>query len=190
MNMVKLAIVYHSKDGHTKVVAEAIKKGAYNVPDVEVFLVNCEETDLEVLDNSDAIIFGCPTYMGSASAQLKKFMDSSSDSWWNQKWRNKIAAGFTNATALNGDKYSTLMQIFTFAAQHGMIWVGLDLKAGVSSSKNTGEELNRLGSWIGLMTQSNSDQGPELSPPPSDRLTAEYFGERIANITKKFMHKE
>lgn len=188
--MIKISIVYHSEDGHTKIVAEAIQKGANCILNVEASVMDCKNADFEALHQSDAIIFGCPTYMGSASAQLKNFMDSSSESWWNQKWQNKIAAGFTNASSLNGDKFNTLIQIFTFASQHGMIWVGLDLKAGVTSSKNTGEELNRLGSWIGLMTQSNSDQGPEVAPPISDCKTAEYFGGRIANITKQFMHKE
>lgn len=44
-----------------------------------------------------------------------------------QLWRNKIAAGFTNSGAMHGDKLHSLVTMALFAAQHGMIWVGLDL---------------------------------------------------------------
>jgi len=142
--------------------------------------------DFSTLEKCDAIVFGCPTYMGSVSAELKGFMDGTSDVWKNQKWKNKIAAGFTNSAALSGDKLSTLTQIMLFAMQHGMIWVGLDLMAGQVSSKSTGKELNRIGTWLGLATQSNVDEDHTKAPPESDRKTAEYFGKRICEIIKKF----
>ncbi len=51
------------------------------------------------------------------------------------KWRNKVAAGFTNSGAQNGDKLHSLISMALFAAQHGMLWVGLDLKPGNDSSR-------------------------------------------------------
>ena len=47
------------------------------------------------LAQADAIIFGAPTYMGSASAVFKQFMEAASKVWMAQGWRDKIAAGFT-----------------------------------------------------------------------------------------------
>src|SRR5437868_4161691 len=50
------------------------------------------------------------------------------------------------------------------------------------------DDLNRIGSWLGLMTQSHDDESPAVSPPQSDRLTAEHFGSRIYEVTKQFLH--
>lgn len=186
--MTKISIVYHSEQGHTEAVAQAIFDGIIQ-QNGSAILMSCKNIDWDILEASDAIIFGCPTYMGSVSADFKYFMDGSSSVWSSQKWRNKIAAGFTNSAALNGDKFSTLSQISVFAFQHGMIWVGLDLFAGIFSSKSTDANLNRLGSWIGLMTQSNTDQPADISPPTSDIETAKYFGKRIFEITNKFNNK-
>lgn len=179
---VKIAIIFHSETGHTKALAEHIKIGADKVG--KATLYDCKsKINFDDLNNSDAIVFGCPTYMGSVSGALKLFMESTSHIWGKQAWRNKIAAGFTDSSALNGDKLSTLTQISIFAFQHGMIWVGLDLFAGVYNSKSDPESMNRLGSWIGLMSQSNTD---EACAPECDMKTAEYFGERIATMAKKF----
>lgn len=183
--MVKIAIVYHSESGHTEVIAHSIAHGAKS-EGAHVELMMCNKANFEFLDRADAIIFGCPTYMGSVSGKFKLFMDDTSEAWYQQRWKNKIAAAFTNSTALSGDKLNTLIQISLFAFQHGMIWVGLDLMAGNSS----GEELNRIGSWIGVMAQSKDGQGPDLTPSVSDRKTAEYLGRRVTLIAKKFSNKE
>lgn len=71
--------------------------------------------------------FGSPTYNGSISAKLKQFFeDANKPAWAELKWRNKIAAGFTNSGAHSGDKLNMLMSMALFAAQHAMVWVGLD----------------------------------------------------------------
>jgi multimeric flavodoxin WrbA len=73
-----------------------------------------------------------------------------------------------------------------FAAQHGMIWVGMAGFGGWNSSTGSPEDINRLGSWLGAMSQSNTDQGGELAPPPADLRTAAALGRRIVEITKIF----
>jgi NAD(P)H dehydrogenase (quinone) len=185
--MIKVAIVYHSGFGHTGAQAEAVAKGAKKVADVEVNLLSTEEAQnqWELLKDSDAIIFGSPTYMGSASAQFKTFMDASSKAWYARDWQDKIAAGFTTSASQSGDKLSTLMQLAIFAAQHGMVWIGLGLMPGNNSSTGSVNDLNRLGSFMGAMAQANSDQGPDVAPIESDLLTAEHLGERVANMAKK-----
>ncbi len=72
-----LSIVYHSPYGHTAKVASAIASGA-EVMGVKVHVMNIEHIDWDVLDASQGIIFGSPTYMGSVTADFKKFMDSTS----------------------------------------------------------------------------------------------------------------
>jgi NAD(P)H dehydrogenase (quinone) len=82
--MRKVTVVYHSGYGHTRNQAEAVLAGIDSVERVKsTLLFISPEGDLEVgewdlLDNSDAIIFGSPTYMGMASWQFKKFTDASS----------------------------------------------------------------------------------------------------------------
>lgn len=186
--MVKIAIVSHSGYGHTYEVAKHVKVGVEKAGCTASHYTASEAIEkMAELQDFDGIIFGSPTYMGSASADFKKFMDASSKEWAQQKWHNKIAAGFTNSSSMSGDKLSTLIQISIFAAQHGMIWVGNDILPNTSGKSPNPDGMNRLGSWLGLMTQANSDEGPDIAPPQSDRKTAEHFGKRVAEITIKFV---
>lgn len=173
--MARLAIVYHSGFGHTAKVAEHVRRGAVAVAGVEVQLFAVEDVDWKILDAADAIVFGAPTYMGSVSAAFKHFMDQTSRQWLKQRWQDKLAAGFTNSGGLSGDKQGVLLQLQTFAAQHGMLWVPLPLMP-----EGTGpEDRNRLGSHLGLMTQ--ADNAPaEITPPAGDLRTAEWFGRHVA----------
>lgn len=184
-----VSIVYDSGFGHTARVAEAVAQGVRNsgISDVVLMPVGEGEVDWKVLENSDAIVFGSPTYNGMISAKLKQFFeDSTKTAWASQKWRNKIAAGFTNSGAQHGDKLNSLVSMALFAAQHGMIWVGLDLMPGNSNSSGSAQDLNRLGSWLGVMTQANTDEAPEIAPPGSDLDTALYFGGRVAETACRF----
>jgi NAD(P)H dehydrogenase (quinone) len=186
-----ISIVYHSGYGHTEKVAKHVLEGINSVAQIESHLLKADaltEKDWETLDKSDAIIFGSPTYMGGVSGPFKMFLDQTSQRWFNSKWKNKIAAGFTNSSSYSGDKLATLQQMMIVAMQHGMLWVGLD----VSGPQKKGTEVpsvlehNRIGSYSGLMTQSNNDS-PEITPPQGDLETAKLFGIRVAEITKKFM---
>src|SRR6266700_2438460 len=111
--MARIVIVYHSGYGHTAVQAEAVARGARGIAGAAVQLVKVEDADQHWPDlaDADAIIFGTPTYMGSASAAVRTFMDTSSKPWAAQAWKDKIAAGFTNSASQSGDKLSTLQQL-------------------------------------------------------------------------------
>jgi NAD(P)H dehydrogenase (quinone) len=185
--MKSLVIIYHSGYGHTKKQAEAVYYGASEVAGVTAKLISVEEVaeHLEDLNAADAIIFGAPTYMGSLSAKFKQFMEDSSKLWMTQAWKNKLAAGFTNSGSLNGDKFNSLMQLAAFAAQHSMIWVNLGLMPS-NSSKAKRNDLNRLGSFMGAMAQSDIDVGPDVAPPAGDLDTAKYLGKHVAETTLLF----
>ncbi len=186
----KISIVYHSGFGHTEKVAKAVAEGVKNAG-ASVDLIKAEsvsDKDWETLDSSDAIIFGAPTYMGGVSGQFKMFIDAASKKWFGQKWKNKIAAGFTNSGSYSGDKLGALIQLNINALQHGMIWVGqgempASHKEGDGGPGN--DAINRLGSAVGLMTQS-TNESPEITPPQGDIETAKLFGKRIAEITARF----
>jgi len=181
-----VTIIYDSGYGHTKKQAEAVAEGIRRVPGAEARLIAVADGEIpwETLAASDAIIFGSPTYNGTISARLKKFMeDSTRRAWLPMAWRNKIAAGFTNSGAQHGDKLNSLITMAIFAAQHGMIWVGLDLFPGRSA-----EQPNRIGGWLGAMAQSD-DVSPEVSPIASDLETAAHLGQRVAEIASQFKAK-
>lgn len=180
MTLKTIAIVYHSGYGHTAKLAEYIALGMRQVADVDNYLLSVDAIDWQILANVDAIVFGCPTYMGSISAPFKAFMDSSSKTWLEQRWQGKLAAGFTNSSGLSGDKLAVLQQIQLFAMQHGMLWVGMPLMPTGTQP----EDLNRMGSYMGLMAQ--SDNAPvEITPPIGDLKTAQWFGQHIANTILK-----
>jgi NAD(P)H dehydrogenase (quinone) len=166
-----IVIVYHSATGRTEAIARAIARGAGD--DARVMSVDAVEHG--VLAAADAIVLGCPTYMGSASAQLKQFMDGTSPIWALQGWRDKLAAGFTHSAAPSGDKLGTLTQLAVFAAQHGMVWIGLGLPPTYAAS-DAADDTNRLGSHLGLMAQTR----PGSTLHEGDLRTAEGFGRRIA----------
>ena len=193
-NEYNVAIVYHSGYGHTKVQAEAVARGAADVAGINALLIPVEElTPVEEtesrwaeLDNADAIIFGSPTYMGAASGPYKTFIDATSKQWMAGRWANKLAAGFTNSGSQSGDKLNTLMQFAILAAQHGMTWVPLGLMPGNNSSTGSAEDLNRIGSYLGAMAQSNVDAGPDIAPPDADQRTAAHLGARVAEAVKRW----
>lgn len=185
---VKVAVAYHSGYGHTEVLANAVAAGVENAGAVAVTVsvADIETVDWDALNSADAIIFGSPTYMGSVSGQFKTFMDASSKVWFEHGWKDKLAAGFTNSSSQSGDKLNTLIQLSVFGAQHGMNWISLGLLPGNNSSQGSPEDLNRIGSYLGAMAQSNADEGAEVTPPQADRATAEVLGARVAAAARRW----
>lgn len=188
----RIAIAYHTGYGHTGRQAGAVASGVESVPGATAELLPLDEITDELWDKlnaADAIIFGAPTYMGSPSAVFKAFAEASVGPVWVKDllWRDKIAAGFTNSKAMSGDKLNSLVDFAVFAAQHGMIWVGLDEYPGWVESTGSIEELNRLGSWLGAMSQSNYDESAEKAPPETDLRTAAALGARVARVTLRHL---
>ncbi len=194
MSSVKIAIVYHSRYGHTKVQAEAVREGVESISGVQVMFMTTEEAiaDIDSLDSCDGMIFGSPTYMGNMSADMKKFIEASVSKWGKQVWRNKIAGGFSNSSNFYGDKANTIIGLMTFAMQQGMIWVGVgDLVAAndhASMKKIDGpgaNAINRVSASIGPMAASFEIAAPD-APGAGDLATARNYGKRIAEVTKRF----
>ena len=119
--MAMIAVVFQSERGHTKTLADAILKGIVQVPDVSGQIFEVAGKDIfdgsyrndalmEMLDACDGIVFGCATYMGSGSAIFKSFLEAAFRlRWLEQRWKDKVSAGFTNSASQNGDKFCSLM---------------------------------------------------------------------------------
>lgn len=188
--MKNVAIVYFSAAGHTQQLSHAVAEGLRSVPQTSVVLWRIDQADfregrwkneeiLSGLHRADAIVFGTPTYMGGMAAQFKSFLDACSGVWYEQLWRNKLAAGFTHSQGLSGDKLNTLQGLMISAMQHGMVWLSLGMRPEGSSPN----QINRLGSYLGLMAQSEADQ---VNLHEGDRQTARLFGQRIADATHRW----
>lgn len=193
--MSKVVVVYHSGYGHTKLQAEAVHRGADGVDGIKAELwTSAEATDrLDELDGADAIIFGCPTYMGSMSAEMKKFVEAAARKWFTLAWKDKIAGAFTNSSSFSGDKLNTLIGLVINAMQHGMIYVGTGIlpaasdPASMNQIEGPGPEVvNRVGSFTGPMSAS-FQVDPPGAPTPGDLETAELYGKRIAEVTLQFV---
>ena len=179
-----VVVIYHSGYGHTQRMAQAVASGA----DADLIAIDAEGNlpagGWEALAAADAIIMGSPTYMGSVSWQFKKFADASSKPWFTESWKDKLFAGFTNSAALNGDKASTLIYLFTLAMQHGGIWVSQGIMPSNSKAAQRNDP-NFLGSYSGAIAHSPSDAGAgEMAP--GDLETARSFGERVAEVAGRF----
>ena len=76
--MSKVVVVYHSGYGHTRVIAQAVAQGVERHMGSTCLLLAVEDVEAhwDDLHRADAIIFGAPTYMGSASAAFKQFMEA------------------------------------------------------------------------------------------------------------------
>lgn len=179
--MTRVSIVYHSGSGHTARLAEAVARGAESVSGTTVHLISVEDVDehWDTLDQSDAIIFGCPTYMGGPSAQFKTFADATSSRWYTAAWKDKLAAGFTNSGSPAGDKLASLVQLAILAAQHGMNWITL----GLNPSPTT----NRLGSFLGASSQSPHGASDDEAPPSADLETGALLGRRVAEAAQRWV---
>jgi multimeric flavodoxin WrbA len=175
--MSKLAIVYHSAHGHTEFIARQVHAGTSEVDDIEAHLVKAEDVARapDELVGYDGFIFGSPTYLGGVSGPFKNFMDSTGRLWRTQRLKGKLAAGFTVSSLPSGDKQSTLLSMFVFSMQHGMLWVGNPILPEQHSGVPYDEAANRLGSWSGLMAQAGH-ASPADSFVPGDVKTARLFG--------------
>jgi NAD(P)H dehydrogenase (quinone) len=181
--MTRVAIVYHSGKGHTAALAEASAEGAASVEGVEAQLLRITHEDIQADGRWKN---GCPTYMGSVSGVFKLFLEDAFTPWFSQAWKDKFAAGFTNSASQNGDKLSTIMQLVVFAGQMGMMWIPLGDPPGNNWSGGSVNDVNRLGSFLGVMGQSNGDQDSTLAPPNSDRETARRHARRVAQIARRW----
>ncbi|QIQ01272.1 flavodoxin family protein [Streptomyces liangshanensis] len=183
----RVAVAFHSGQGHTAVLAEAVRRGA-EAAGADVAFVpvgGVSEEQWEQIDAADAVVFGSPTYMGGASSVFHGFAEATLGRYVRKAWADKLAAGFTNSSAKSGDKLNTLNFLAAFAAQHHMIWVGLGLSPGWNKTTASEEDMNRLGFFTGAGAQTPADGSVE-TVHPSDIATAEHLGRRIATQAATF----
>ena len=142
----QIAIVYHSETGNTERMAELVKEGCESVAGVEARCMSVDEADGDYIRDAKAVIFGCPTYEGSCSWQLKKFLDTEPP-----PLGGKLAGVFASQNWPGGGGASFAeMTVIAACLVHGMliysggIAVGMPfLHFGAVSRKGPDEDLYR-----------------------------------------------
>lgn len=119
--MKKVIIIYFSKSGNTKKMAEYVKIGVEEL-NVNVDIKDVKEATPDDLLNADGIIIGSPTYYGLPAYQIKKLLDESVK--YHGKLEGKIGGAFTSAANIGGGNESTLLAILEAMLIHGMIIKG------------------------------------------------------------------
>lgn len=75
--MKSIAIIYHSRQGHTQFIAEQIQIGATQVENIQIDLFTAESlmAHPDLITQYDGLIWGSPTYLGGVSGTFKQLMD-------------------------------------------------------------------------------------------------------------------
>jgi len=177
----KIAVIYHSGHGHTEFIAREVVAGASDQTGVQADLLRAQDLIASpgAIGAYDGLILGSPTYLGGVSGTFKTFMDATGGLWRQQALKGRLASGFTVSSLPAGDKQSTLLSLFVFSMQHGMLWAGNPVLPEQHEGVPYDEAANRLGSWSGLMAQAGHG-APADAFAPGDIRSARLFGGNFA----------
>ncbi|MBA2777424.1 NAD(P)H:quinone oxidoreductase [Billgrantia kenyensis] len=140
-------ILYYSRHGATRSMAEQLAAGVESCPGIEARLrtvppvsPTCEAVDPEIpeegaiyaelddLRHCAGLALGSPTRFGNMAAPLKHFIDSTSALWLNGALVDKPATAFTSTSSLHGGQETTLISMLLPLLHHGMVYAGLSYR--------------------------------------------------------------
>ncbi len=113
----KLAVIYYSKNGHTKEMAQVIKDAMMTEENIEAEIFNIENIDYDYIKESKAVVFGTPTYYANTCWQIKKWFDES----WSCNLEGKIGAVYATADYAQGGASSAMLTIINHLMVKGML---------------------------------------------------------------------
>ena len=143
MNNPYILVLYYSRNGHVKKLAEQIAQGIESaglearlrtVPAVSTV---CEATQPDIPDSGavycteedlrdcSGLLLGSPTRFGNMAAPLKYFLDGTAGLWMNGSLINKPAGVFTSTSSQHGGQESTLLSMMIPLLHHGMVISGI-----------------------------------------------------------------
>jgi NAD(P)H dehydrogenase (quinone) len=156
----QILVLYFSKGGNTRKLAEAILQGVESVEGVYGVMKHTDEVTKEDFVTSGGIIAGSPVYFGIMAAQLKKIFDEFVGV--RKKMEGKVGAAFATSADPSGGKETTMMSIIQVMLIYGMVIVGDPMSA-------TGHFGT---SCVGAPDSGNLENGIKL-------------GRRVAELSKK-----
>ena len=144
MQTLNLLVLYYSRHGATRQLAELIAEGIESVSGANAILRTvpsvstvseavaaqippsgppyAEYTDLA---NCDGLALGSPTRFGNMAAAMKFFLDGSTSEWLQGSLTGKPACVFTSSSSMHGGQESTLLTMMIPLFHHGMLLMGL-----------------------------------------------------------------
>lgn len=143
--MPPVLVLYYSRHGSTKRLADAIAQGiasqdvpvivrtvkSINEPSSNLVEASNEissavpEVTLQELEKCSALALGSPTRFGNMAAPVKHFLDSTSSQWLKGALIDKPACVFTSSSSMHGGQESTLLSMMVPLIHHGMVICGL-----------------------------------------------------------------
>lgn len=147
----QILILYYSKGGNTRKVAEQIAEGIESVSGVNALLKSTQEVKKEDFVDSAGVIAGSPVYFGAMAWDLKRVFDEYVVI--RRKMENKVGAAFATSGDPSGGKETTIISILQCLLIYGMIVVGDPMEAtghyGVACvgapDERTSENARKLG---------------------------------------------
>jgi len=147
----KVLVLYFSKGGNTRKLAEAVSKGVEDVEGVDVVLKHTDNVTKEDFISSGGIIAGSPVYFGVMAAELKKVFDEFIGV--RTQMEGKVGAAFATSGDPTGGKETTMMSIIQTMLVYGLVIVGDPMSAtghfGVACAgapdRNTEDNAIKLG---------------------------------------------
>ena len=119
--MAKGLVIYYSKTGNTKQMAEIISKSMI-ASGLETDCLSVEKATVADLLDADAIVIGSPTYYGRMAGAMATFFDESVSK--HGKLDGKIGAAFSSSANIGGGNETTICEIINMMLIHGMIVQG------------------------------------------------------------------
>lgn len=116
--MARVLVIYYSKTGNTKRMAESIAEGVKK-ESMEAIIKAVKDVNVDELLKYEAIIIGSPTYYGTMAAELKQLLDDSVK--FHGKLDGKIGAAFSSSANIAGGNETTILDILNAMLIHGMI---------------------------------------------------------------------
>ena len=159
----QVLILYYSKGGNTRRLAEAISRGVKEVPGVDAILKKTDEVTKEDFLASEAVIAGSPVYFGVMAAELKKVFDDFVGV--RKRMEGKVGAAFATSGDATGGKETTMMSIIQALLIYGMVIVGDPMSAtghyGVACvgapDKKTEDNAMKLGRRVSALAKKLKD---------------------------------
>ncbi len=123
----KILVLYYSKGGNTKKLAQAVLEGVDSIQGAEGVLKDTSNVIKEDFMEAKGVIAGSPVYFGTMAAQLKAVLDDFIST--RRKMEGKVGAAFATSGDPTGGKETTMMSIIQALLIYGMVITGDPLSA-------------------------------------------------------------
>jgi NAD(P)H dehydrogenase (quinone) len=121
--MGKILVLYYSKSGNTKKMAEFVVEGASQISGIEVHLRSVFEATADDILWCDGLALGSPNQLGMMAAEMKKFWESNMTLW--QKIDGKIGCAFSSQGGWGGGAELTCQNLITLLMNFGFLVFGV-----------------------------------------------------------------